>query len=167
VAYVATGERFADALAAGAAGARNKGPLLLVRRDGVPAETARELQRLKPGRIVVIGGPGAVSDATLGALRAYSGNVTRIAGATRYATAAAVARSEFGSLVGGLVIATGQSFPDAVAAGAAAYPILLVPSTGAAPAEVKAALDALQPLGVLVLGGTGAVSDATLASLGL
>jgi putative cell wall-binding protein len=167
VAYVATGERFADALAAGAAGARNKGPLLLVRRDSVPAETARELQRLEPGRIVVIGGQGAVSDATLGVLRAYSGNVTRIAGATRYATAAALARSEFGSLVGGLVIATGQSFPDAVAAGAAAYPILLVPSTGAAPAEVKAALDALQPLGVLVLGGTGAVSDATLASLGL
>ena len=167
VAYVATGENFADALAGGAAGARNKGPLLLVRRDSVPAETATELSRLKPGRIVVLGGQGAVSDATFNALKAYSGNVTRIAGATRYATAAQLARTEFGSLVGGLVIATGQSFPDAVAAGAAGYPILLVPSGGAAPGEVKAALDALKPLGVLVLGGQGAVADATLASLGL
>jgi putative cell wall-binding protein len=167
VAYVATGDCFADALAGGAAGARNKGPLLLVTRDRVPAETAKELGRLKPGRIVVLGGQGAVSDATFAALRAYSGNVTRIAGATRYATAAMVARSEFGSLIGGLVIATGQSFPDAVAAGAAGYPVLLVPSSGPAPAEVKAALDALEPLGVLVLGGQGAVADSTLASLGL
>ena len=56
---------------------------------------------------------------------------------------------------------------DARAAGAAAHPILLVPSSGVAPAEVKAALDALKPLGVWVLGGPGAVADATLASLGL
>jgi hypothetical protein len=32
---------------------------------------------------------------------------------------------------------------------------------------VKDALGALNPLGVVVAGGTGAVSDATLASLGL
>jgi putative cell wall-binding protein len=167
VAYIATGDSFADALAGGAAGARNKGPLLLVHRDTVPAETAKELGRLKPGRIVVLGGQGAVSDTTFNALKAYSGTVTRIAGANRYATAAQLARTEFGSLIGGLVIATGQQFPDAVAAGAAAHPILLVPSSGAAPAEVKAALDALKPLGVWVLGGQGAVADATLASLGL
>ncbi|MCU1498013.1 MAG: hypothetical protein JWM47_1966, partial [Acidimicrobiales bacterium] len=146
---------------------RNKGPLLLLSKDAVPAETARELARLKPGRIVVLGGPGAVSDTTFNGLKQYSGNVTRVAGGTRYATAAQLARQEFGTLVGGLVIATGQQFPDAVAAGAAGYPILLVPSTGPAPAEVKAALDALQPLGVLVLGGPGAVSAQTLASLGL
>ncbi|MCU1374120.1 MAG: putative glycoside hydrolase, partial [Actinomycetia bacterium] len=115
VAYVATGESFADALAGGAAGARNKGPLLLVRKDAVPAETARELARLKPGRIVVLGGPGAVSDATFNGLKQYAGTVTRVAGATRYATAAQLARQEFGTLVGGLVIATGQQFTDAVA----------------------------------------------------
>ena len=65
------------------------------------------------------------------------------------------------------MIATGQSFPDAVAAGAAGFPVLLVPSRGAAPAEVRSAIDALRPLGVLVLGGEAAVSPATLASLGL
>lgn len=167
VAYVATGEDFADALAGGAAGARNKGPLLLVRRDSVPGETGRELARLRPGRIVVLGGQGAVSDATFASLRQYAGTVTRVAGATRYATAAQLARTEFGTLVGGAVVTTGQSFPDAVAAGAAGYPVLLVPSNGPAPAEVSAALAALKPLGVLVVGGNTAVSDATLASLGL
>jgi putative cell wall-binding protein len=164
VAYIATGENFADALAGGAAGARNGGPLLLVERDGIPPDTATELGRLKPGRIVVLGGQGAVSSGVETQLRQY-GPVTRIAGTNRYDTAAKVARSEFGTLIGGVVVATGEAFPDAVAAGAAGFPVLLVPSTGEAPAEVKAALAALNPLGMLVLGGPGAVSDHTLASL--
>jgi hypothetical protein len=67
--------------------------------------------------------------------------------------------------VGGVVVATGEAFPDAVAAGAAGLPVLLVPSTGEAPPEARAALNALAPLGVLVLGGPNAVSDHTLASL--
>jgi putative cell wall-binding protein len=167
VAYIATGENFADALAGGAAGARNHGPLLLVQHDAIPTETADELARLKPARIVVIGGTGSVSDATLNGLRTYSGNVSRVAGNDRYETSAKLAQQEFGSLIGGLVVATGTAFPDAVAAGAAGYPILLVPSQGAAPASSKAALAALHPLGVIVMGGTNAVSDATLASLGL
>lgn len=167
VAYVATGQGFADALAGGAAGARNKAPLLLVQHSAVPVDTGKELARLRPQRIVVLGGQGAVSDDTFNQLKQYSSNVQRIAGNDRYATAALVARSEFGSLIGGLVIATGERFADAVAAGAAGFPVLLVPSSGSAPASVKSALDALRPLGVLVMGGPGAVSDATLASLGL
>ncbi|MEA2705209.1 MAG: hypothetical protein QOD63_3154, partial [Actinomycetota bacterium] len=103
VAYVATGENFADALAGGAAGAHNGGPLLLVQRDGIPPDTATELGRLKPGRIVVLGGQGAVSDGVAAQLGQY-GPVTRIAGANRYDTAAKVARSEFGSLLGGIVV---------------------------------------------------------------
>ena len=167
VAYVATGERYADALAGGAAGARNKAPLLLVQQNGIPFDTGEELARVKPQRIVVLGGPSAVSHEVLVQLAQYSGNVTRVAGNDRYETAALLARQEFGSLIGGLVIATGANFADAVAAGAAGFPVLLVPSTGAAPASVKAALDALAPLGVLVMGGPNAVSDTTLASLGL
>ena len=167
VAYVATGERFADALAGGAAGARNKGPLLLVQQNAIPFDTGVELSRLRPRRIVVLGGQSAVSDDTLNQLKQYSGNVQRIAGNDRYETAALIARSEFGSLIGGLVIATGERFADAVAAGAAGFPVLLVPSTGSAPTSVREALNALHPLGVLVMGGPGAVSDGVLASLGL
>ena len=78
-----------------------------------------------------------------------------------------LARSEFRGPIGGLVIATGQTFPDAVAAGAAGFPVLLVPSTGPAPQVVTDALAALAPLGIIVMGGSRAVSDATLDSLGL
>ncbi len=56
VAYVATGLSFPDALAGGAAAAATGGPVLLVDRVAVPAATATELERLRPGRIVVLGG---------------------------------------------------------------------------------------------------------------
>lgn len=170
VAYVATGLAFPDGLAGGAAGAANGGPLLFVEQNGIPVDIRTELERLNPARIVVLGGPAAVSDEVLAQLAQYSTRVDRIAGVNRYETAAALATSQFTKVngsVAAVVIATGQNFPDAVAAGAAGYPVLLVPSTGAAPQAVKDALVALNPLAVLVMGGTGAVSDATLVSLGL
>ena len=60
VAYVATGQNYPDALAGSVAAARAGGPLLLVTATSVPTATATELGRLKPGRIVVLGGPSVV-----------------------------------------------------------------------------------------------------------
>ena len=71
VAYVASGLGFADALAGAPAAARDGGPLLLVRPDAIPAATATELARLRPGRIVVLGGPASVSEAVARALQVY------------------------------------------------------------------------------------------------
>ncbi len=68
VAYVATGAGFPDALAGGPAAADQGGPLLLVARDSVPPATAAELGRLRPGRIVVLGGSSVVSDGVAAAL---------------------------------------------------------------------------------------------------
>jgi len=64
VAYVATGLDFPDALAGAVAAGRAGGPLLLVRPAAVPPATAAELKRLKPTRIVVLGGSGVVTEAT-------------------------------------------------------------------------------------------------------
>ncbi|MEA3020127.1 MAG: hypothetical protein QOI47_1651 [Actinomycetota bacterium] len=170
IAYVATGEVFPDGLAGGAAGAFNRGPLLFVHHDGTTVDVRTELGRLQPARIVVLGGSAAVSDATLASLAQYSPRVDRVAGNDRYETAARLATSQFASVSGSVaavVIATGENYPDAIAAGAAGYPVLLVPSNGTAPQVVKDALSALKPLGIVVMGGTAAVSQATLASLGL
>ena len=62
VAYVATGESFPDALAGAAAAAHDGGPVLLTARDVIPPATLDELTRLRPARIVVLGGPGVISD---------------------------------------------------------------------------------------------------------
>jgi putative cell wall-binding protein len=42
--------------------------VLLVRSTSLPSEIAQELQRLNPSRVVVVGGPGTVSDGVLAAI---------------------------------------------------------------------------------------------------
>ena len=94
VVYVATGRNFPDALAgstlAGALGA----PLLTVEPNPpLPQATIDALTALDPDRIVIFGGPGAVSAEVLEALIPYtrSQSVTRIAGDNRHDTARAIA----------------------------------------------------------------------------
>jgi putative cell wall-binding protein len=67
-----------------------------------------------------------------------------------------------------VLVATGTNFPDALAAAAAAAklngPVLLTPP-GALPVEVVAEINRLNPDGILVIGGTAAVSDTVLGQL--
>ena len=58
-AYVTTGENWPDALAAVPHAARAGGPLLLTRGSALPDSIAAELERLDPGRIIVVGGSAA------------------------------------------------------------------------------------------------------------
>jgi putative cell wall-binding protein len=168
VAYVASGASFADALAGAALAGSQKAPVLLTSARSLPAATVTELKRLKPGRIVVLGGTGVVSQAVAGTLATLtSGGVTRLAGPDRYATAAAVAaalpsaRSAY--------VASGQSFPDALAGAALAarqgVPVLLVTS-GSVPEATRNALAGMKPTRIVALGGSGPVSAAVTSVLG-
>jgi putative cell wall-binding protein len=163
VAYVATGDAFADALAGGPAAAKSAGPILLVQVNAIPSATDAELHRLTPGRIVVLGGPTAVSDAVVSQLGSYTtGGVQRIYGFTRYATSAAVSAATFAPGIGVAYVATGDAFADALAGGAVAGrdggPILLV-TANAIPSEVATELQRLHPGAINILGGFGAVSQ--------
>jgi putative cell wall-binding protein len=169
VAYVATAGAFPDALAGGPEAARTGGPILLTGRTSLAAATRDELARLQPGRIVVLGGTAAVDDTVLAALQPLTtGAVERLAGPDRYATAAAIA-DRFPSGQAVVYVATGTNFPDALAGGAAAaagdHPIVLT-APASLPAASRAAIARLAPARIVVLGGTGAVSDAVLADLG-
>jgi hypothetical protein len=57
VVYIASGRDFADALSA----SMFDGPVLLTEPTVLPAATRREIQRLKPSQIVIVGGTNAVS----------------------------------------------------------------------------------------------------------
>jgi putative cell wall-binding protein len=168
VAYIATGRNFPDALAGVAAAGATGGPILLTQPDGLPAETAAELSRLSPARIVVLGGASVVSDAVLSALGAYTaGSVSRLAGADRFATAVAVSTATFAT--GQTVfVATGINFPDALGGGPVAGglpgPLLLVP-TNSVPSSVAGELQRLDPDRVVILGGTGAVSSGVVSQI--
>ena len=100
-------------------------------RKRIPPATAAELTRLKPGRIVVLGGTRVVSLAVAQRLDAFTpGSMQRIAGADRYATAAAVSAATFAPGVPVAYVATGRNYPDALAGSVVARlaggPILLV-----------------------------------------
>ena len=71
IAYVATGANFPDALAGAAAAGWQGAPILLVTKDSIPAATAAELQRLNPGRVVILGSTGVVSEAVRIQLQQY------------------------------------------------------------------------------------------------
>ena len=120
VAYISTGSTFPDALSGGAIAGRSGGPILLVKKTALPGTTATELARLKPGKIVILGGTGAVSSVVADALRRYatSGTVSRLAGADRYATSVQVSRASYGSAGSDAVfVATGSNYPDGLAGG--------------------------------------------------
>jgi LmbE family N-acetylglucosaminyl deacetylase len=71
VVYVASGEAFPDALSAAPVAGPGGGPVLLVTPSGIPASIRAELVRLKPSRIVVVGGPASITDAVYQELLSY------------------------------------------------------------------------------------------------
>jgi len=166
VVYVATGVNFPDALA-GSAASGGKGPILLVTKDAIPGATLAELKRLKPKRIVVLGGTGVVSTSVEAALRKQA-ETTRQAGADRYSTAAAISAEHFGPGAAVVFVATGADFPDALTGGPAAAkaggPILLT-QKDKLPSATVSELKRLKPKKIIVLGGTGVVSDAVEKAL--
>lgn len=165
--FVATSAGFADALAGGPAAAHNGGPILLVEKDRVPDSTSFELQRLRPGNVVVLGGKGAVSDGVLEALNGVA-PTSRLSGADRFSTAAAVSRATFPTRVSVVYIATGNGFADALSGGAAAArnrgPVLLVGSDGI-PSSTAEELRRLSPRQIVVLGGSAAIPSSVASQL--
>ncbi|MBO3664988.1 cell wall-binding repeat-containing protein [Microbacterium stercoris] len=163
VAYVANGLEFPDALSAAPAAAAQRGPLLLTSATSLPAVVAEELRRLKPQKIVVVGGTGAVSDAVYRQLAAIQPNIRRDAGADRYATSRIVNERAFPQGAAVTYVATGRAFPDALSASAAAGSlrgaVVLVDGTRPSVDDpTRALVSALGSTQIRVVGGTGVLT---------
>jgi subtilisin family serine protease/putative cell wall-binding protein len=174
VVYVATGIGYADALAGSAAAGRDGGPMILVPGTSavLPAAVTAELARLAPREVVVLGGSSAVRPEVVAAIQgAVAGvSIQRIAGADRYATAAAISadagpyctRLTAGKKIA--FVATGFSYADALAAaavaGASGCPLLITRPTEV-PAAIASALSVIQPNRISVLGGSTAITPQT------
>lgn len=167
---VATGRNFPDALAGSAAAGHLAMPVLLVQPNEIPPATLSEIDRLNPQKIYVLGGQAIVSDAVLTQLQSYAatGEVERLFGADRYATAATISAEFYAPNVPAAFIAVGTGFADALAGAPAAAlndsPLLLV-RTDAITDATAAELSRLQPQRIYILGGPGVVSDAVAAQL--
>ncbi len=167
VAYLASGTAFPDALSGASSAGVVGGPVLLTSPTALSASAKTELLRLRPARIVVLGGPGAVSDAVVRAADTFTtGSVKRAAGDDRYETSAAISAATFDPGVPVAYLSNGATFPDALsgaaAAGTVGGPVLLT-GKSSIPASVAAELDRLNPRKIVVLGGPGAVANAVLS----
>jgi secreted trypsin-like serine protease len=159
-AFLASGETFADALSGAAAAAEApQVPLLMTQAGSLPAETIAELDRLDPIGIVIFGGTGAVSENVEQQLIDLGWSVERFAGSTRYETSAIILEAYFEGDGTEVVAATGTNFPDGLVAGALGLPLILVPPGDDIPSSTATAIEGVASDRMLVLGGTGAISD--------
>ncbi|MCV9994445.1 cell wall-binding repeat-containing protein [Paeniglutamicibacter sp. ZC-3] len=162
---VASGENFPDALAGSPLATLKNAPLLLTRKDVLPAAVATELQRLRPKNILVLGGPIAVSDATVAKLKAYA-PVTRVYGSNRYDTSAKISGNW--SSASTAFVVTGQGFEDALSMAAVAAgrksPMLLTRQSFI-PTSTLNELKRLNPSRVYLAGGPVAISAAAESQL--
>jgi ectonucleotide pyrophosphatase/phosphodiesterase family member 5 len=173
---IASGEDFADALAATPLAVDRGAPLLLAARDRLTAATAEEVDRLGPDVAIIVGGTGALSEqveADLIAAGVPEDGVMRLAGSDRFDTARLIAaellRGDNGdpSLRQALLVVgqrpDGDAFADALAAGPFAArgkrPILLT-SPDAIPAATREAMEELELQRIIIGGGTAVVSQA-------
>jgi len=120
--FVATGAGFPDSLAAGPLSAKTGWPLMLAGADGLDDDALVTLVDMGIKNVIILGGNAAVPAAVETELNTAFGNpnVSRIFGSDRYSTAVEVARygvANCGLAFDGMAIATGQTFPDALAAG--------------------------------------------------
>lgn len=124
---LATGRNFPDGLVAGAlAGASKSGVVLTTGTTAIEPETLSKLKSAGTSKVTIVGGTGVVSQGVEDSLKAAGIQVERIAGSDRYDTAFKVYEhmKASGKLkTQSVFVATGKTFPDALAASAVAAKI--------------------------------------------
>lgn len=173
VVFVATGAKFPDALAAGAAASASGSPVpvLLVRPDEVPDSTRLLLERMMPNNIVLVGGTSAISVAVEDELASITGTqIQRFGGADRYVTAdllTGLAWDEFRA--GRVWIASGRDFADPLIASTAAAvygdAFVLIDGTRPLPDYTTARLRSLGATSFTLVGSSTAFAASTLDAL--
>ena len=121
-AFLATGQGFADALAAGPASYEHHLPILLTTSGTLSPSARQGIEDLDIQKVVILGGSAAVSSAVETQVKAITGvsTVERLGGVDRTATATKVAQwaiDNLGFTNTHVNLARGDSFADALAGG--------------------------------------------------
>lgn len=167
-AVLARVDDFPDALTGAPAAREIGGPLLLTRNDALSAAARAELSRaLADGATVyLLGGESALGAGVVSEVESMGFSVQRLAGSGRYETSVRIAETV--AETGTAFVASGEDFPDALAAAAIAgdrgWPILLTAGSRV-PDEVGAYVDRAGFDQLHVVGGTGVIDPAVVAEL--
>lgn len=166
---LASGENWPDALA----GTALDRPLLLTKQAFLPAATRDYLAPCAShphAKVIILGGPAAVSAEVAEALSALGYRVDRIQGADRYDTARRAARAFAPATLETVYLASGVNFADAVAV--APYvsvdsPLILTPKHALGAEAQRFWTDPGRTVkSVTILGGQGAISATVETELG-
>ena len=164
-AILASGEpgRTVDALSANFLAGVQQEPVLLTTRNRIPAAVQARLDALTGAkRVTIVGGEAAVSATVEAQLRASGFTVVRLGGRDRYETSELIITAGRASASRIGLVASGTSFPDALAGGPLAYkgkhPVFLV-GRDTIPADTIDAMVAAGTTSVIILGGTDVVSQ--------
>lgn len=151
------GDNYPDALAGAPLAKKLNAPILLVRRDAVPASVMSEIGRLGAKNATILGGEGVISAKVANDLKNNGLTVKRISGKNRSETSALIAKEVGGTAA---VVASGSGYADSLSiashAAETGKPILLTSGTKLS-AEVEAVLKNYK--NVTIVGGEGAVSE--------
>ncbi|QQT13344.1 cell wall-binding repeat-containing protein [Mobiluncus curtisii] len=157
VVYVASNRNPVDALPAATIG---DGPVVLTDGKGL------NLGGVKPGKIVLLGGVGAVPQAIEDQAKATGAEVVRLAGADRNATAVAIAKRwvKVNGTPKNVYVTknTGSGSPDAVAASVLRDGPILTFTSDASAAALPGVVSELKAPKVTALGGGAVVPDTIL-----
>lgn len=171
LAFLAWQGGFADALVAAAPAGLLRAPILLTGSDRLHPASAAALRDAQVAEVVIVGGHTRISQAVEDDLRALGVEVTRLAGEGRYATAAVVNDWALTAVPPplddtGVVVASGDAFPDALAGGplaAARRQQLMIVPQGSIDADMAASAffsgRAAALESATLLGGLGALGS--------
>jgi len=160
---VASGAGFADALSSSSYAARKGYPVLLSRPDALPAVIERVIASFAPSRVIIVGGPVALSADVADSCARLVPVVDRWWGANRFETAERVAEESLaaGHTLERPVIASGEVFADAVPGGLLAARfntvIVLTRHDGVPDASVRVLARATRVVKAYILGGPVAI----------
>lgn len=161
---LASGEIFPDALATSSI--LDQAGLLLTKKDQLPSEAQAAIKDLNHDNFLIVGGENSIQEslATSISNKYQYASHTRISGNNRYETSAKIGERLVSSTV---ILASGENFPDALAASTLAQkidsPILLVSKDKID----QSVIDYFKKHNIkkaLVVGGQLSISDKTLAN---
>lgn len=157
---------YPDSIAAAPFAASQDAPILLTVGNTLDPRVIKELERLHPQKVILLGGRGCLTSAVETKLDSLALNWERIGGANRYETSVGLAgRVNSDSLI----IANGDNYPDALSAASYAgiqqIPIVLTSKT--LPPSVAEYCKITQPAHIVVVGGEGAVPTESLSQFNL
>lgn len=165
-AVIVGGDAYADAITAIPYAYQKNAPVLLTNKSSLSSATKNRLLELKTKNVIIVGGTPAISNDVVNQIKKLGISVKRIAGSTRYETAAKVANAM--SSTSKAVVANGFVYQDPIAiipyAARNGYPILFTNEK----TLNSATAGAIKNKGItktIVVGGTNSINSTLYSKL--